>query len=132
MKKLVVFNLIMFIAVCIVSLAIFLGFKNRPVVIVQSDVVPNDYIGEYEVTFYTHTGNKTSTGVYPAINKTVAVDPSIIPYGTVLYIKGHGIYIAEDSGVDIKGHRLDIFLDTKEECINRGRIKTDVYILGKL
>lgn len=132
MKKVVVFNLIMFLAVCIIALAIFLGLKNRPVVVIQSDTVPNDYIGEYELTFYTHTGNNTSTGVYPKINRTVAVDPSIIPYGTVLYVKGHGVYIAEDSGADIKGHRLDIFLDTKEECINKGRVNADVYILGKL
>lgn len=132
MKKVVVFNLIMFLAVCIIVLAIFLGLKNRPVVVIQQDSIPNDYIGEYELTFYTHTGNNTSTGVYPKINRTVAVDPSIIPYGTVLYIKGHGVFIAEDSGADIKGHRLDIFLDTKEECINKGRVNADVYILGKL
>lgn len=132
MKKIVVFNFIMFLAVCIIALAIFLGLKKRPVVVIQSDTVPNDYIGQYELTFYTHTGNNTSTGVYPKINRTVAVDPSIIPYGTVLYIKGHGVFIAEDSGADIKGHRLDIFLDTKEECINKGRVNADVYILGKL
>ena len=113
MKKLVVFNLIMFLAVCIISCAIFFGLKNRPVVIVQNDNIPNDYIGQYEITFYTHTGNNTSSGVYPKINRTVAVDNSIIPYGTVLYIKSHGVFIAEDTGADIKGHRLDIFLDTK-------------------
>ena len=131
-KKIIIFNCIMLLAVCIIALAIFLGLKKRPIVVIQQDSIPNDYIGQYEITFYTHTGNKTSTGVYPVINKTVAVDPSIIPYGTVLYIKGHGVYIAEDSGAHIKGHRLDIFLDTKDECIKKGRIKTDVYILGKL
>ena len=122
----------MFLAVCIIALAIYLGIKNKPIVTIQYDTVPNDYIGEYELTFYTHTGNKTSSGVYPKINRTVAVDTSIIPYGTVLYIKGYGLYIAEDSGADIKGHRLDIFLDTKEECIKKGRVKADIYIIGKL
>lgn len=131
-KKIIIFNCIMFLAVCIIALAIFLGLKNRPIVVIQQDNIPNDYIGQYELTFYTHTGNNTSTGVYPKINRTVAVDPSIIPYGTVLYVKGHGVFIAEDSGADIKGHRLDIFLDTKEECINKGRVNADVYILGKL
>lgn len=131
-KKIIIFNCIMFLAVYIIAFAIYLGLKNKPIVTIQYDTVPNDYIGQYELTFYTHTGNKTSSGVYPKINRTVAVDTSIISYGTVLYIKGYGLYIAEDTGADIKGHRLDIFLDTKEECIQKGRVKADVYILGKL
>jgi 3D (Asp-Asp-Asp) domain-containing protein len=131
-KKFVMFNLLMLSFFVILGSSIYFGLKHKTTIIIQDDTIPNDYIGEFEITFYTHTGNNTSTGVYPKINRTVAVDTSVIPYNTILYIKGYGIYIAEDSGADIKGKRLDIFLNSKEECIKNGRIKSDVYILGKI
>ena len=131
-KNFIMFNLLMLSFFVILGFSVYYGLKHKTTIIIQDDTIPNDYIGEFEITFYTHTGNNTSTGVYPKINRTIAVDPAIIPYNTILYVKGYGIYIAEDSGAHIKGKRLDIFLDNKEECIKNGRIKSDVYILGKI
>ena len=80
------------------------------------------------ITAYTHTGRKTSTGVWPKIG-TVAVDKSVIPYGTKMYIPGYGFGVAQDTGVS--GNHIDVFFDTEAECIQFGR-KRDrtIYILS--
>ncbi|MDY4519273.1 MAG: 3D domain-containing protein, partial [Candidatus Spyradocola sp.] len=79
------------------------------------------------ITAYTHTGRKTSTGVWPSIG-TVAVDKSVIPYGTKMYIPGYGFGVAQDTGVS--GNHIDVFFDTEAECRQFGR-KRDrtIYIL---
>lgn len=81
-----------------------------------------------EATAYTHTGNRTYTGVYPKIG-TVAVDPKVIPLNSRLWIEGYGYGIAQDTGGLIKGNIIDLFMDTKEECQRWGRKKVNVYIL---
>ena len=79
------------------------------------------------ITAYTHTGRKTSTGVWPKIG-TVAVDKNVIPYGTKMYIPGYGFGVAQDTGVS--GNHIDVFFDTEAECRQFGR-KRDrtIYIL---
>ncbi|KPV43224.1 ubiquitin-like domain-containing protein [Alicyclobacillus ferrooxydans] len=52
-------------------------------------------------------GGVTATGV-PAQPGVIAVDPSVIPLGTKLYIPGIGIVRAEDTGSAIQGYRIDI------------------------
>lgn len=65
----------------------------------------------------------------------VAVDPSVIPLGTKLYIesldgtKDYGFAIAEDTGGSIKGNKIDLFFNTSSECYSFGRRKVNVYIL---
>lgn len=93
------------------------------------DNLSSEPIGDHVVTFYTHTGNRTATGVYPKAGRTVAVDTKYIPHGTVLYIEGIGLRIAEDTGGDIKGNRLDVFVDTKDEAIKKGVKKAKVHII---
>ena len=91
--------------------------------------ISTEFIGNHVLTFYTHTGNRTSSGVYPKAGRTVAVDTNYIPHGTVLYIEGVGLRIAEDTGGDIKGNRLDVFVDTKEEAIQKGVKKAKVHVI---
>lgn len=61
----------------------------------------------------------TATGTVPTAGRTVAVDPSVIPYGSEVLINGH-TYIAEDCGGAIKGNRVDILFDTHQEALNFG------------
>lgn len=61
----------------------------------------------------------TATGTVPMAGRTVAVDPSVIPYGSEVLINGH-TYIAEDCGGAIKGNRVDILFDTHQEALNFG------------
>lgn len=80
-------------------------------------------------TAYTYTGRNTATGLKPAVG-LVAVDPSIIPLGSRLYIEGYGFARAADRGGAIKGNRLDVFLETAAECRNWGVRKVKVYVLN--
>mgnify|MGYP003804024533 CR=1 FL=1 len=63
----------------------------------------------------------TATMTIPIEGRTVAVDPSVIPYGTKLSINGHSGYIAEDCGGAIKGNRIDIFKNDYQEAIMFGK-----------
>lgn len=82
-------------------------------------------------------GNITSTG-RPAAVGVVAVDPTVIPYGTELYIVSadgsyvYGYAIAGDTGGACRAGRIvcDLFMDTYEECILFGRRNMNVYILN--
>lgn len=76
----------------------------------------------------TASGTKARVGA-------VAVDPTVIPLGTKLYIEyadgsgGYGYASAEDTGSAIKGYRIDLFFNTYQECINFGRKRVIVYVL---
>jgi len=65
----------------------------------------------------------TSRGHPPIEGCTVAVDPRVWPYGSLIHIDGIGLRIASDCGQDIRGRRLDIFVDSHEEAVRRGRVR---------
>lgn len=73
-------------------------------------------------------GRMTATGVYAEAGRTIAVDPTVIPYGSEVIINGH-TYIAEDCGGAIKGNDVDIFFDTHEEVSEFGRQTLTAYVL---
>ena len=68
----------------------------------------------------------TATGTKATANRTIAVDKTIIPYGTVVIINGNE-YVAEDTGGAVKGNIIDIFFDDHEEALNFGVQYADVY-----
>lgn len=107
--------------------------KKETVVIEQASPIKYEYLGNFEITYYIATGNKTATGIYPRSDITIAVDPKIIPYGTVVYIEGIGARVAEDCGGAVKNNVIDVFVDTThQEAIKMGRKKLKVYkILNK-
>ncbi|SCH72447.1 Cell wall-binding protein yocH precursor [uncultured Clostridium sp.] len=70
----------------------------------------------------------TSTGTIPKWG-TIAVDPSVIPYGSRVYIPQFDMtFIAEDCGGAIKGNKIDIFMNSESQCIQWGRRSIDIYI----
>ena len=81
----------------------------------------------FEATAYTWTGCRTATGVWPS-RGTIATDPRVIPLGTELYIEGYGPAVAADTGGAIQGQRIDLYMDTKHECLQWGRRKVEVQI----
>lgn len=83
-----------------------------------------------EATAYTHTGNNTATGIYP-FPSVIAVDPSIIPLGSICYVENYGYAIALDTGRLIKGYKIDLFFNTYDECIKFGVRKLKIKILRK-
>ncbi len=87
-------------------------------------------------TAYSHTGNRTSTGVWPQPGH-IAVNPNIIPYGTKMYIKSpdgsivYGYAVAADTGGFIKRYPqgIDLFMSTEAACTNFGVRNMEIYIL---
>lgn len=73
-------------------------------------------------TGITATGMKAGRGV-------VAVDPSVIPLGSKVYVPGYGVAIAADTGGAIKGNRLDICVDSVSEAYSWGVRNVTVYVL---
>lgn len=63
--------------------------------------------------------NVTATGVPPGPTK-VAVDFSVIPRGTRIWVQGEGWVTAADTGGAIRGNRIDVFRETFEEAISYG------------
>ncbi|MBH0231850.1 ubiquitin-like domain-containing protein [Halobacillus yeomjeoni] len=61
--------------------------------------------------------------------KVVAVDPSVIPLGTRVWVEGYGYAIAGDTGGAIKGNRIDLFIPSKSQALSYGRRSVKVKIL---
>lgn len=72
----------------------------------------------------------TSLGIKPTPYRTIAVDPKVIPYGSIVYIPEYkALFRAEDTGSAIKGKRIDIFLSNEDECKEFGRKNIRIYVL---
>lgn len=117
--------------------------QQRPILkqytIIQDINFPADFMGTYTLTAYCPCRKcigyklkvRTSTGTKPQINRTIAVDPTVIPYGSIVYIEGLGYYIAEDCGGSVKGNSIDIFVATHKEVIEFGKQTRNVWIMKK-
>lgn len=103
------------------------SFKNPP----GSGAVSATYT--MEATAYTGDGI-TATGLKPVRNpsglSTVAVDPNVIPLGSKVYVEGYGYALASDTGGDIKGMRIDVFMNSKDDCTKWGRKTVTVSVLA--
>ena len=90
------------------------------------------YYIDVTATAYTHTGNLTYSGTVAEVG-VIAVDPRYIELGSNVYVIGnygdYGVCRAEDIGGGIKRYRIDVFLDTEEECVIFGRRKMRCYVL---
>ena len=70
----------------------------------------------------------TSTGATAVTNRTIAVDPTVIPYGSKVVINGQ-VYVAEDCGGAIKNNHIDIYVGSHAEAEIKGVYETEVYLL---
>lgn len=86
-----------------------------------------------EATAYTG-GGITATGSKPVRNpnglSTIAVDPSVIPLGSKVYIPEYGYAIAADTGGVVKGNIIDLYMNTLEECFSWGRRNVTLNIVA--
>ena len=101
---------------------------------------PNKKLGRFTLSWYSpkELGKtkpselRTSTGTIPKEVRTIAVDPKIIPYGSIVYIQDYGYFIAEDCGGDIKENRIDVFTASHANAIQQGKKVAQVWILGRI
>ena len=109
------------------------------IVTAEGEVLTYSKKAKFNATAYTKTDagcdDYTATGTKVRIG-TVAVDPSVIPYGTRMFIMSndgkyiYGIATAEDCGGAIKENRIDLYFDTTAECFQFGRRSCTVYFLN--
>ena len=72
----------------------------------------------------------TSTMIKPYWG-VIAVDPEVIPYGSLVYIPEFDkTFIAEDCGGGIQGKRIDIFMNSEAECRKWGVRKINIEIIN--
>lgn len=71
---------------------------------------------------YASTGQLIRKGI-------VAVDPTVIPLGTKMYIPGYGYGIAADIGSAIKGDTIDVAFDSRKDALKFGRRDLVIEIL---
>ncbi|MYL35340.1 hypothetical protein GLW08_03345 [Pontibacillus yanchengensis] len=66
----------------------------------------------------------TKTGINLLENpnkKVIAVDPSVIPLGSIVHVEGYGKAVAGDIGSAIQGNRIDVFIPNRNNALNFGR-----------
>ena len=74
----------------------------------------------------------TKTGIDLRSNpdqKVIAVDPSVIPLGSRVWVEGYGEAIAGDTGSAIKGNKIDVFVADKQDALSWGRKTVTIKIL---
>lgn len=107
--------------------------RYKDVIIMEASAYTDDYesTGKNPGDKYfgiTRSGTKVRPGV-------VAVDPRVIPLGSKLYIESmdrtasYGNASAEDTGGAIKGNKIDLFFESRQEALRFGRRNVKVYIL---
>ena len=69
----------------------------------------------------------TASGAIAQAGHTIAVDTSVIPFGSVVLIGGVA-YVAEDTGSAIIGNRIDIYFDSHDEALQFGIQELTVYV----
>lgn len=110
-------------------------FRYRKVLTMESTAYDLSYQStgktkEHPAYGITFSGTRAKPGV-------VAVDPSIIPLGSKLYIesldntKDYGFASAEDTGSAIKGNRIDLFISNHNLAMKYGRRNVRVYVLDE-
>lgn len=60
----------------------------------------------------------------------VAVDPSVIPLGSIIWVSGYGVSVAGDTGTAIKGNVIDLHFSTVAQSMAWGRRTVTVKILN--
>ena len=111
---------------------------NPESLVLGADGVPTTYskVINAKATAYCIPGGTTSTGKR-AQTGYIAVDPREIPYGTEMYIVSadgkyvYGYCIAADTGSYIYDvdWTVDLFMNSKQQCLNWGRRDIIIYVL---
>ncbi|WP_422122078.1 LysM peptidoglycan-binding domain-containing protein [Planococcus sp. X10-3] len=74
----------------------------------------------------------TRTGIDLRSNpnqKVIAVDPTVIPLGSKVWVEGYGEAIAGDTGGAIKGNKIDVFIPSRDAALQWGRKNVTIKIL---
>lgn len=87
------------------------------------------YTKKITVKAYSYTGGGRTASGKPAAVGRIAVDPSVIPLGTKVYVEGYGFAEACDTGGNIKGNTIDVYFNSTSQCYSWGCRHVTIYIL---
>jgi 3D (Asp-Asp-Asp) domain-containing protein len=123
--------------------------RPAPALVLAGTAVPHElvvggiryrYVAELTMVATAYNGSYRANGPWgpyaalggrPLTRGMAAVDPSVIPLGTRLYVEGYGPALAADTGSAIQGDRIDLFLPASNAETARFGIRTvKVYVLG--
>ena len=101
---------------------------------VQEENGKGRYLGRFRISHYCpcsicnggYSGTASGAPLTPWVS--IAVDPSIIPLGSSVYIDGYGSFKAHDTGGAIKGNRIDVCVSSHAEAYQLGVVYRDVYV----
>ncbi len=93
-------------------------------------------LGEYRITAYCAcevccpgtSDGITYTGTIATEGRTIAVDPDVIPLGSIVEING-AEYVAEDIGGAIKGERIDLYFNSHQGALEWGVQYLDIFLI---
>ena len=92
-------------------------------------------MGEFVITHYCSCescsgrwGTQTATGNHCEQGRTVAVDPSVIAYGTRILIDDN-VYVAEDCGSLVKGDHIDIYVEDHKLVEKLGKKVKKIWLI---
>lgn len=112
------------------------GYPSMPVSR-GGDVMPYAKIVKVKATAYwavngvgkTYTASGRKAVRNPDGYSTIAVDRSVFPFGTKLFVEGYGFAVAAETGTAIIGDKIDVFFDTYKEACDWGVKYVNVYVL---
>lgn len=93
------------------------------------------YLSTFSMSATAYTGaGLTAMGIKPVRDpnglSSVSVDPSVIPLGSKFYVEGYGYAIASDTGGLIKGNKIDLYMNSLEDCYAFGRRTVVVHLVA--
>ncbi len=96
---------------------------------IPSGLKYKEKISRVRAVSYYYPGNPHGSYGLPCEYGTCAVDPDLIPLGSLLYIEGYGYAIANDVGGAIKGKTVDVYMERMAQCGIWGARWCDVYVI---
>ncbi|MEB3102470.1 3D domain-containing protein [Ferviditalea candida] len=113
------------------------ALSSGPLVLKDMEVVATGYtagpestgknIGhpEYGLTY-------SGVRVRRSLVSTIAADPKVFPLGSLLYIPGYGYGVVADIGSAIKGNRIDLYFETKDQVYSEwGKKKVKILVVRR-
>lgn len=79
---------------------------------------------QYGITF---SGTKAREG------RTIAVDPNLIPLGSLVFVKElHDYRVAEDIGGAVRGSHIDLYMEDLSEAVRWGIRRVRIQVFPKI
>ena len=120
-----------------------LNLRTTQSVLVSSIELDRPYIiRNVKITFYSNDPISINKAEYrdgltalriPVGEGVIAVDPKVIPYGSIVYIpRLRRFFIAVDTGSAVKGKHVDVYVSSRERALRLGVFYDDIIVCGKV